>query len=179
LEHAVNPPASSWHSKPATPDPASEPLNENDVSGPVTGGAGASDVVGAVESSRYGKGAEHGDVSGGIVAVAKKLVVVSSATDACSWKLPEASAVVVPTGVPPRQLPLTTSTVAPASAVPLKTGLLLSAGEVGVLPVIVGVLTTATAEGMPTAKAANATAIAHVAIRIRVARRDETLSPGG
>jgi hypothetical protein len=57
--------------------------------------------------------------------------------------------------------------------------LLLSAGEVGVLPVIVGVLTTATAEGMPTAKAANATAIAHVAIRIRVARRDETLSPGG
>jgi hypothetical protein len=48
-----------------------------------------------------------------------------------------------------------------------------------VLPVIVGVLTTAAAEGMPTAKAANATAIAHVAIRIRVARRDDTLSPGG
>ena len=62
---------------------------------------------------------------------------------------------------------------------PLKTGLLLSAGEVGVLPVIVGVLTTAAAEGMPTAKAANATAIAHVAIRIRAARRDDTLSPGG
>jgi hypothetical protein len=129
----------------------------------------------------YGKGAEHGDVSGGIVAVAKKLVVVSSATDTCNWKVPAASAVVVPAGVPPRQLLLKTSIVAPASAVPLKTGLLLSAGEVGVLPVIVGVLTTAAAEGMPTAKVTgtSATPSNATAIRIRAARRDDTLSPDG
>jgi hypothetical protein len=88
LAQAANCSVSNRHSTLAMPEPESVALKTNATSGPVTGGGRVRDTLGGVSSSVYVNGSEQAETSFPLVAVAKKVVLVSALTDTAIWKVP-------------------------------------------------------------------------------------------